>query len=219
MEFRWREGRCNQRWWCENPPRGLWTRLWTCCAHRPRFSPANSSSDLHQRTTIQSFISFPFNRFLSMILPLTATASSELDVPSTVISNWATSPAAISSILRSETDTRLVSAILHVNGQSVVHQFISDTIRIRVGSFVSICASSLLNAIDGVNRNRNKGGPGTVSPLNLISMVWILACSGVKLTRHLPPPKTWTWLGTSPSLMEISSWPSPAWLASTKSKN
>lgn len=49
----------------------------------------------------------------------------------------------------------------------------------------------------------------------LISMVWTLAVSGVKDTRQRPPPSTCTWLGTSPSLMLISSWPSPAWDAST----
>jgi hypothetical protein len=28
-------------------------------------------------------------------------------------------------------------------------------------------------------------------PENLMSMVWGLACSGVKRTRHWPPPRTW----------------------------
>jgi hypothetical protein len=51
-----------------------------------------------------------------------------------------------------------------------------------------------------------------------MSIRWGLVCSGVKLTKHLPPPTTWTWFGTSPSLIEISSCPSPAWLASTGTK-
>lgn len=46
-------------------------------------------------------------------------------------------------------------------------------------------------------------------------MVWTLAVSGVKETRQRPPPSTCTWLGTSPSLMLISSCPSPACDAST----
>lgn len=63
---------------------------------------------------------------------------------------------------------------------------------------------------------QTKGHPLTVSPLNLMSIRWGLAWSGVKDTRHLPPPTTCTWFGTSPSFIEISSWPSPAWLASTE---
>lgn len=45
--------------------------------------------------------------------------------------------------------------------------------------------------------------------------MWGLTCSGVKDTKHLPPPTTVTWFGTSPSLIDISNWPSPASLAST----
>ena len=59
------------------------------------------------------------------------------------------------------------------------------------------------------------GHPGTGSPLNLMSIVWLLGHSGVKWTRHRPPPNTWTWFGTAPSFMAISSWPSPACDAST----
>lgn len=54
--------------------------------------------------------------------------------------------------------------------------------------------------------------------VTLMSMVWILAVSGVKDTRQRPPPSTCTWFGTSPSLMLISSCPSPAWEASTVGK-
>uniref|UniRef100_A0A182JDF6 Uncharacterized protein n=1 Tax=Anopheles atroparvus TaxID=41427 RepID=A0A182JDF6_ANOAO len=60
------------------------------------------------------------------------------------------------------------------------------------------------------------GQPITVSPLNLMSIRCGLACSGVNDTRQRPPPTTCTWFGTSPSLIEISSWPSPAALASTR---
>ena len=48
-----------------------------------------------------------------------------------------------------------------------------------------------------------------------MSIVWLFGYSGVKWTRHRPPPSTWTWFGTAPSLMAISSWPSPACDAST----
>ena len=53
------------------------------------------------------------------------------------------------------------------------------------------------------------GHPCIGSPLNLISIVCGLASSGVKWTRQRPPPNTWTWFGTSPSLIDISNWPSP----------
>ena len=119
------------------------------------------------------------------ILPLTETASSELAVPSTVMSNLATSPAATNSMFRKDTETRLVSAILHTNGQPMMKSELVKADQVNNSAVILVL-------------------PGTVSPLNLISMEWDFAISGVKLTKHFPPPKTWTWLGTSPSLMEIS---------------
>ena len=37
---------------------------------------------------------------------------------------------------------------------------------------------------------QRKGDPGTCSLLKRTSISWVMACSGVKVTRHLPPPRT-----------------------------
>ena len=37
---------------------------------------------------------------------------------------------------------------------------------------------------------QRKGEPGTWSLLNMTSISWVMACSGVKVTKHFPPPRT-----------------------------